>query len=136
MLDVVVLTLSTILFPSYSSSPSSPSRHLPVPLSFSSPFHHLPISLSISSLSRHHTFSLIVHSLLVPRLQKVHGAPLGPEEVAAVKKKMGFDPEKSFFVPDEVQRFYAGIKERGIQAEAEWNQLFQQYTSNYPQLVG
>ena len=31
-----------------------------------------------------------------------HGAPLGAEEVAGTKKALGFDPEKSFFVPQEV----------------------------------
>ena len=31
-----------------------------------------------------------------------HGAPLGADEVAATKKALGFDPEKSFYVPDEV----------------------------------
>lgn len=32
----------------------------------------------------------------------VHGAPLGAEELAGLKKALGFDPEKSFFVPEEV----------------------------------
>jgi len=36
-----------------------------------------------------------------------HGAPLGPEEVAATKKALGFDPEKSFFVPQEVYDCFA-----------------------------
>jgi transketolase len=31
-----------------------------------------------------------------------HGAPLGADEVAATKKALGFDPEKSFYVPEEV----------------------------------
>ncbi|MBQ3289189.1 MAG: transketolase [Kiritimatiellae bacterium] len=36
-----------------------------------------------------------------------HGAPLGAEEVAATKKALGFDPEKSFFVPQEVYDVFA-----------------------------
>ena len=32
----------------------------------------------------------------------VHGAPLGADELAGLKKNLGFDPEKSFFVPQEV----------------------------------
>ena len=36
-----------------------------------------------------------------------HGAPLGPEEVAATKKALGFDPEKSFYVPQEVYDMFA-----------------------------
>ena len=36
-----------------------------------------------------------------------HGAPLGAEEVAATKKALGFDPEKSFYVPQEVYDLFA-----------------------------
>ena len=35
-----------------------------------------------------------------------HGAPLGADEVAGTKKALGFDPEKSFFVPDEVYSIF------------------------------
>jgi transketolase len=33
---------------------------------------------------------------------QVHGAPLGDKDVAASKKRLGFDPEAKFFVPDAV----------------------------------
>ena len=36
-----------------------------------------------------------------------HGAPLGAEEVAATKRALGFDPEKSFYVPQEVYDAFA-----------------------------
>ena len=36
-----------------------------------------------------------------------HGAPLGAEELAATKKALGFDPEKSFTVPQEVYDLFA-----------------------------
>ena len=36
-----------------------------------------------------------------------HGAPLGAEEVAGAKKRLGFDSEKSFYVPDEVYALFA-----------------------------
>ena len=36
----------------------------------------------------------------------VHGAPLGAEELAGLKKNLGFDPEKSFFVPGEVYEMF------------------------------
>ena len=36
-----------------------------------------------------------------------HGAPLGPEEVAGVKRALGFDPEKSFEVSQEVYGLFA-----------------------------
>ncbi|MBX3263970.1 MAG: transketolase [Labilithrix sp.] len=40
---------------------------------------------------------------------EAHGAPLGKEEIALVKKGMGWDPDKSFVVPEEV---YALFRER------------------------
>jgi transketolase len=40
---------------------------------------------------------------------EAHGAPLGKEEIALVKKGMGWDPDKHFFVPEEV---YALFRER------------------------
>ncbi len=38
-----------------------------------------------------------------------HGAPLGKDEIAATKKLMGWDPDKTFYVPEEV---YALFRER------------------------
>ena len=35
-----------------------------------------------------------------------HGAPLGAEETAALKRALGFDPERSFVVPDEVYKLF------------------------------
>ena len=37
-----------------------------------------------------------------------HGAPLGAEEIVATKVALGFDPEKSFYVPQEVYDVFAG----------------------------
>ena len=36
-----------------------------------------------------------------------HGAPLGVEETKGLKSALGFDPEKSFYVPDEVYQMFA-----------------------------
>ena len=67
--------------------------------------------------------------------EKVHGAPLGADDIVAVKKKFGFDPERFFYVPDEVKQYYGQLRERGVQLEAEWNSLFQRYSQQYPQLA-
>ena len=42
-----------------------------------------------------------------------HGSPLGADEVKLVKKFFGFDPEKSFNVPDEVLEYYHKAGEKG-----------------------
>ena len=34
----------------------------------------------------------------------VHGAPLGADDIAQLKTKMGFDPTKSFVTPEEVKK--------------------------------
>ena len=48
----------------------------------------------------------------------VHGAPLGAEEVAATKRNLGFDPEKSFAVGDDV---YAMFAERAAKCRRQRN---------------
>ncbi len=54
---------------------------------------------------------------------KVHGAALGEDEVRATKEVMGWDPDKHFYVPDEVYAA-ASMKEDGAKAHAEWNERF------------
>jgi transketolase len=47
---------------------------------------------------------------------EAHGAPLGKEEIALVKKGMGWDPETHFFVPEEV---YALFRDRAAENQKE-----------------
>ena len=48
-----------------------------------------------------------------------HGAPLGDEELRAVKEKLGFDPDQSFVIPDGVRECWAGDR-KGATARAAW----------------
>jgi transketolase len=64
-----------------------------------------------------------------------HGSPLGADEVKLVKEFFGFDPDKSFDVPEEVLDFYRKKGERGIDLEAKWNKLFADYKAAYPELA-
>jgi len=66
---------------------------------------------------------------------KVHGSPLGEEELANVKKKFGFDPAQKFYIPEEVQKKYAECKVKGAQVESEWNALFEMYKAQFPELA-
>jgi transketolase len=63
---------------------------------------------------------------------KSHGSPLGAEEVAATKKALGWDPDKHFYVPDEVYANMNGI-ERGTKLESEWQQRFSNWSQAFPQ---
>ncbi len=49
-----------------------------------------------------------------------HGAPLGHDDIKASKKKAGFDPEKTFFVPADVKGAFDKLIKGSI-AENEWN---------------
>jgi len=49
-----------------------------------------------------------------------HGAPLGDEIIAEAKKAAGFDPEKKFFVPEDVMARFRCAIEEGDLAEREW----------------
>ena len=60
-----------------------------------------------------------------------HGAALGEKEVAATKVNLGFDPDKSFFVPDEVLSFYRKEGEKGAEIEKKWNDLYSAYKEKY-----
>jgi transketolase len=55
---------------------------------------------------------------------KIHGSALGAEELAAVKEVLGFDPEQSFVVADEVIEHTRKAIDRGAEARAEWQQAF------------
>jgi transketolase len=66
---------------------------------------------------------------------EAHGSPLGEEELKAVKKNLGFNPEEYFFVPREVFQFYQGAGKRGIDRQKEWADRFANYQARYPELA-
>src|SRR5690606_21302280 len=64
-----------------------------------------------------------------------HGSPLGKDEAALTKEYYGWPSEPDFLVPDEVRAHFAEIKNKGIQAEQQWKDMFAQYQSAYPELA-
>ncbi|WP_041294126.1 transketolase [Ignavibacterium album] len=64
-----------------------------------------------------------------------HGSPLGEDEIKETKKFYGWDPEKKFFVPDEVKEYTKQIIERGKKQNEEWNKMFAEYEKEYPELA-
>ncbi|MGC0378038.1 transketolase [Streptomyces sp. SAI-229] len=65
--------------------------------------------------------------------EAAHGSALGNDEVAATKRVLGFDPEKSFEVTDEVIGHTRKALERGQAARAVWEKSFQQWRDNNPE---
>ncbi|MFE3292378.1 transketolase [Rhodococcus sp. NPDC059234] len=63
----------------------------------------------------------------------VHGAALGADEVAGVKKALGFDPEKSFDVDPAVLAHAREVRERGTYAHAQWRLDFDAWAAREPE---
>jgi transketolase len=61
----------------------------------------------------------------------VHGNPLKADDAQNVKKAFGFDPEKSFVVPQEVYDLYGKHAAEGAAKEQEWNNLLKKYASEH-----
>ena len=64
---------------------------------------------------------------------EAHGSALGDEEVAATKKILGFDPDRTFDVSDEVITHTRALIERGKRAEARWQESFDAWAKRYRQ---
>ena len=84
---------------------------------------------------------IIVHSHIgygAPHKQDTaaaHGEPLGDEEARLTKEFFGFSPDEFFVVPDGVQKhFQANLGKRGAHLRKEWDQLFERYRAQYPDL--
>lgn len=64
---------------------------------------------------------------------KVHGAPLGEEEVAATKEALGL-PQEEFYVPQSVKNFFEEkLKEEG-ELEKQWHVTFDSWAASNPDL--
>lgn len=65
---------------------------------------------------------------------KVHGSPLGPEEVLATKEALGL-PKEEFYVPQSVHTFFEQKLPKEAALESEWNDLFRRWSVSYPDLA-
>ncbi|MCW2830204.1 MAG: transketolase, partial [Aeromicrobium sp.] len=61
-----------------------------------------------------------------------HGSALGDDEIKATKQLLGFDPEKTFIVDDDVIAHTHGARDRGEQAHAEWQKSFDTWRTASP----
>lgn len=64
---------------------------------------------------------------------KAHGAALGDDEVAAVKKIVGFEPDKTFQVREDVLTHTRGLVARGKQAHERWQLEFDAWARREPE---
>ncbi|MFE2373893.1 transketolase [Streptomyces sp. NPDC059398] len=81
---------------------------------------------------------IVLHTLIgwpAPTKQntgKAHGSALGDEEVAATKKLLGFDPDRTFTVEDDVLRRARAVRDRGAEAHARWQRDFSAWRTANP----
>lgn len=64
-----------------------------------------------------------------------HGAPLGKEEIELTRAAYQWEAKEPFFVPEEVEKHFASIREKGKAIEQEWNEQFEEYKATYPELA-
>ena len=64
---------------------------------------------------------------------KIHGSALGADEVAATKKVLGWDPEQSFQVADDVLAHTREALDRGKAEEAAWTAKFDEWKAANPE---
>ncbi|MGB3133480.1 MAG: transketolase [Candidatus Macondimonas sp.] len=65
--------------------------------------------------------------------ESVHGAPLGPDEVAAARERLGW-PYAPFEIPDEVAAGW-DARARGHKLSGRWRALFERYRQAHPELA-
>ncbi|KAL4960217.1 transketolase family protein [Aspergillus stella-maris] len=63
-----------------------------------------------------------------------HGAAFGVEDVANMKRKLGFNPEEHFHIGDPAREFFGELPARGEGFVREWEDLVQKYCEAHPEL--
>jgi transketolase len=65
-----------------------------------------------------------------------HGSPLGEDEVRLTKRFYGWPEDAKFLVPDEVvAHFREGMGKRGHELNTAWNERFEAYAAEHPDLA-
>ena len=63
-----------------------------------------------------------------------HGEPLGVDNIRALKENLGLDPDKEFYVSQEVYDHINEIVKENQKAEEAWNDMFADYCKAYPEM--
>lgn len=65
---------------------------------------------------------------------KVHGSPLGEDEVKATKDNLGL-PEEEFYIPQAVKDFFSAKCAKQQELEKKWNDRFQAWSETHADLA-
>ncbi|MGK5093244.1 transketolase [Deltaproteobacteria bacterium TL4] len=63
----------------------------------------------------------------------IHGSPLGVDELAAAKKAAGWDPERAFFVPQEVRDVFNERNAENLKLYKAWHDVYQKWRQEAPE---
>jgi transketolase len=64
---------------------------------------------------------------------KAHGSALGEDEIKATKEILGFDPEQTFEVSEDVIAHTRKLLDRGAEQQAEWQRSFDRWAEANPE---
>ncbi len=64
-----------------------------------------------------------------------HGAPLGEEEIKLTKEKLGWEYDEAFTIPVTALEQWRRCRERGGVMQAAWQQTWDGYAAEYPELA-
>ncbi|RNA65429.1 transketolase [Prosthecochloris sp. ZM_2] len=64
-----------------------------------------------------------------------HGAPLGEDELATVKRNFGFPADEAFHIPEPVRAHMSAAIDKGRQAEEEWIELLASFREHHPDIA-
>ncbi len=67
--------------------------------------------------------------------QKAHGQPLGADEVRLTKESYDWDPDRTFYVPDEARELFGRAVPAGEDLVGSWERAFDEYASTNPELA-
>ncbi|ANE51537.1 transketolase [Flavisolibacter tropicus] len=63
---------------------------------------------------------------------KVHGSALGEDNVKKTKTFFGWDPDKTFYIPDDVKTHLLELGKKGAHLQEEWQGNLDAYTKSFP----
>lgn len=64
----------------------------------------------------------------------VHGAALGPDELAATKKQLGLPEDQTFYIHPDAIKYFEGRRPEWKKRYDEWQELFQAWAKENPEL--
>ncbi|MCH8962356.1 MAG: transketolase, partial [Bacteroidetes bacterium] len=67
--------------------------------------------------------------------EKVHGSPLGEDEVVLTRRNLGWPEDQFFHVPDAVRDHLRAALTTGAGQQADWNDLLARYRAAHPDLA-